>query len=364
MKIHKTKQVRSVVALTCLCSLLFSSVAVHASSVNDLENSVTTKQNEISTINSQLLSLAQEIEGVEQQVIMTEGAISQSEANIASISEQEAAQYTAMKSRIKYLYEAGSTSFLEMLFTAEDMNDFLNKADFIQNVSDYDRDQLTQLNTTHQQLNNEQNALKAQQASLSDMKSAITDKQDNLKTQAAAASTDLASINAELQTAKEAEAAALAAEAAKQAAAAAAASASTGGGGGTSTGGSGTINVGESTANANDVTVLAAICQAEAYQQYDYMLAVATVIMNRVNSSRFPNSINEVVYASGQFEPTWTGRLDTILNNGPTDLSIQVAQDAIAGARLSSVSDCYYFLSSWTGHSGIDVGGNVFFQSW
>lgn len=363
MKIHKTKQVRSVVALTCLCSLLFSSVAVHASSVNDLENSVTTKQNEISTINSQLLSLAQEIEGVEQQIIMTEGAISQSEANIASISEQETAQYAAMKSRIKYLYEAGSTSFLEMLFTAEDMNDFLNKADFIQNVSDYDRDQLTQLNTTHQQLNDEQDALKAQQASLSDMRSTITDKQDNLKTQAAAASTDLASINAELQTAKEAEAAALAAEAAKQAAAAAAASAGAGGGGSTA-GGSGTINVGESTVSADDVTVLAAICQAEAYQQYDYLLAVATVIMNRVNSSRFPNSINGVVYASGQFEPTWTGRLDTILNNGPTALSIQVAQDAIAGARLSSVSDCYYFLSSWTGHSGIDVGGNVFFQSW
>ena len=40
-----------------------------------------------------------------------------------------------MKLRIKYIYEAGDLSFLELLFSAEDMTDLLNKADFIQNIS-------------------------------------------------------------------------------------------------------------------------------------------------------------------------------------------------------------------------------------
>ncbi|MDD3403382.1 MAG: cell wall hydrolase [Hespellia sp.] len=346
MNIHRKKYLRSVIALTCLCTLAFSSVTVHASTVDDLENSAASKQNEITTINNELVSLAEEIEGVEQQIIMTQGAILQSQSDIEAIEKQEASQYSAMKSRIKYLYEAGSASFLEMLFTAEDMSDFLNKAEFIQNISDYDRDQLTELTNTHQQLSEEQDALTAQQASLSDMKVSIDEKQSNLEAQATAASTDLNAIQAELTSAKEKEAAALAAEAEKQAAS------------------NITQTDGNSNVSSSDVTLLAAICQAEAYQEYDYLLAVATVIMNRVNSSRFPNSINGVVYASGQFEPTWTGRLDTILRNGPTSLSIQVAQDAINGARLSSVSDCYFFLTAWTGHSGINVGGNVFFQSW
>ena len=95
------------------------------------------------------------------------------------------------------------------------------------------------------------------------------------------------------------------------------------------------------------------------------MLAVATVIMNRVNSGRFPNSISGVVYASGQFAPVWTGSLDRVLKQGPRSLSIQVAQDAINGARLASVADCYYFLyAPSTTRTGVVIGDNVFFTSW
>ena len=111
--------------------------------------------------------------------------------------------------------------------------------------------------------------------------------------------------------------------------------------------------------------MLAAIIQCEAYQNYDALLAVATVIMNRVESSRFPNSISGVVYASGQFEPVWTGRLDSVLDRGPTSLSLRVAKDAINGARLAAVADCYYFLyAPYANRDGIVIGDNVFFQSW
>ena len=78
--------------------------------------------------------------------------------------------------------------------------------------------------------------------------------------------------------------------------------------------------------------------------------------MNRVYDSRFPNSISGVVYAAGQFEPAFSGRLEYVLNAGPTSLSYQVAQDAINGARLAEVAG--------TGHPGINIGGNVFFPSW
>ena len=57
--------------------------------------------------------------------------------------------------------------------------------------------------------------------------------------------------------------------------------------------------------------------------------------------------------------------LDVVLARGASDLSRQVAQDALNGARLQAVSDCYFFLyAGATSHPGVNVGGNVFFQSW
>ncbi len=71
-----------------------------------------------------------------------------------------------MKSRIKYMYEHGSATMLEMLFSAENMSDFLNKADFIENLSDYDRQALTQLQDIHQEIADQKEDLENQQASM------------------------------------------------------------------------------------------------------------------------------------------------------------------------------------------------------
>ena len=76
------------------------------------------------------------------QVEITNGEIQRTKDSLADAQAKEAQQYNDMKTRIKYMYETGSASLLEMLFSAEDMTDFLNKADFIQNISDYDRKML------------------------------------------------------------------------------------------------------------------------------------------------------------------------------------------------------------------------------
>ena len=94
---------------------------------------------------------------------------------------------------------------------------------------------------------------------------------------------------------------------------------------------------------------------------YDGLLAVATVIMNRVESPRYPNTLKGVIYQSGQFSPTWNGSLNRVLERGPSSLCYQVARDALNGKRLSSVSGCYQFRAAYTGHIGTIVGGNVFF---
>ena len=118
---------------------------------------------------------------------------------------------------------------------------------------------------------------------------------------------------------------------------------------------SGSVTSGGSiNASADDITLMAALLDCEAIHDYEAMLAVATVIMNRVESPRFPNTIRGVIYAKGQFEPTWTGRLDAALRRGSQSLARQAATDAVNGKRLAAVANCYYFLyAPYTDRTGV-----------
>ena len=256
------------------------------------------------------------------------------------------------------MYEHGNASLLELLFSAESMADFLNKADFIENLSEYDRNALDELKDVHQQISDQKDILEEQQASLTELQASLKAQQAELQKKAEETSTNLEEVNTRLAKAREEEAARIAAE---KAAEEAAASVGNGGGGydnSISTGG-------PIDASTDELTLLAALLDCEAIHDYDAMLAVATVIMNRVESPRFGNSITSVIYAPGQFEPVWTGRLNARLEAGPTSLAMQVAQDAVNGARLAAVADCYYFLyAGSTNREGVNIGNNLFFASW
>lgn len=389
MNLHTKRRIKAGVALLCSATMTFALATPYsfADEKETLENKTSDLQSQLAGINQDLLKISDEISDTQMRVTIVNSEILRSEDELAISQQNEDQQYENMKSRIKYMYENGNSSMLELLFSAESMSDFLNKADFIQNISQYDRDMLSELQNIHADIENQKMALQNQQDSLNNLENELQQQQAALQQKADETSTDLAQFQAQLQQIREQEAAKAAAEAAakaQQEAAAkaqqqaqASANASSSGNNtssntttsnGSSNSGNnssgGVINNGGTSASKSDLDLLAAIIQCEAYQNYDSLLAVATVLMNRVYDSRFPNSISGVVYAAGQFEPAFSGRLEYVLNAGPTSLSYQVAQDAINGARLAEVADCYYFLYAGTGHPGINIGGNVFFPSW
>ena len=387
MAFYKKSKLHTGTALICSLAIVFSALPVYATdTIDNLQNQTSALENELKGINQDILTLSEKISDTEMQVEILNSDIDKTQDDLEKAQKNEDQQYEDMKSRIKYMYEHGSSTMLEMLFSAENMSDFLNKADFIENLSNYDRKALNNLKDVHQQIADQKADLEAQQASMEDLQNQLQTQQTQLQAKAAATSTNLNEVNAKLQKAKEEEAARQAEEARKQAEAAAKAEAaasankvntsSSSGNSGNSSNNSGSSSSGSSGSSggsnssgsavaADDLTLLAAILQCEAHYEYDSMLAVATVIMNRVYSSSFPNTIHDVIYAKGQFAPVWTGSLDRVLKQGPRSLSIQVAQDAINGARLAAVADCYYFLyAPSTSRTGVVIGDNVFFTSW
>lgn len=345
--------------------------------VDSLEKQTNGLQNQLDSLNQDLTSLSAEITDLASKIEDTDASVQKAELDLAAAKLDEQLQYAAMKKRIKYMYESGNTSLLQIIFSSESMGDFLNKAEFVKNITEYDRNMLDELQQVHDLVAKKDADLKAEQASLAEMKTNLDQQEQELNDKISSTSGELQASSEALAKAKEAQAAAAAALKKKQeeeAAAAAekqkqeeeaAASNTSGSSGNTDSGNSGgntTITVPDTPAETTDLVLFAAILQCEAGgYNYDGILAVATVIMNRVASPLYPNTISGVVYQSGQFAPTWDGSLSRVLQRGPVSLCYQVAQEALGGARLASVSGCYQFRSASTGMSGINVGGNVFF---
>lgn len=96
---------------------------------------------------------------------------------------------------------------------------------------------------------------------------------------------------------------------------------------------------GSSTSNSSNVNLLARLIYGEARgEPYTGQVAVGAVVMNRVKSSSFPNSISGVIYASGAFDAVRDGQI----NLAPNSDAKKAAQDAINGWD-PSYGAIYYF---------------------
>ncbi len=144
-------------------------------------------------------------------------------------------------------------------------------------------------------------------------------------------------------------------KAAAEAAAAAAASASTS----TTTTKTTTTQSAAVSASTDDVTLLAALIQCEAGNEcYEGKLAVGAVVMNRVKSSSYPNSIYKVIYQSGQFGPASSGKLASVISSGNISSSCyQAARAAISGTDNTGGATHFHAGSS----GGTVIGNQVFY---
>ncbi|MDR2889400.1 MAG: cell wall hydrolase [Lachnospiraceae bacterium] len=91
-------------------------------------------------------------------------------------------------------------------------------------------------------------------------------------------------------------------------------------------------NRGRVDASADETRLLAALIYCEAgNQSYEGMVGVGAVVMNRVRSGAYPNSIHSVIYASGQFTPALSGKVARIYEGSVPDACMQAAAAALAG---------------------------------
>lgn len=121
-----------------------------------------------------------------------------------------------------------------------------------------------------------------------------------------------------------------------------------------SAGGSGS----QVSAGSGELALLAAIIECEAGgESHTGKVAVGAVVMNRVRSGQFPNSITDVIYQNGQFSPVVSGRLSAVLSRGARNDCYQAAQEALNGSN--PVGGALYF-NSGSGR-GQQIGNQHFY---
>lgn len=111
-------------------------------------------------------------------------------------------------------------------------------------------------------------------------------------------------------------------------------------------------------ASYDEVTILGALIQLEAGNEcYDGQVAVGAVVMNRVRSGSYPNSISDVVYQRGQFSVR--DRVAGVAAGGVKSSCLQAAQQAINGT--DNTGGALQFAPVSSGRGGVVIGNHVFY---
>ncbi len=116
--------------------------------------------------------------------------------------------------------------------------------------------------------------------------------------------------------------------------------------------------------STDDTYLLACLVMAEAGGEcYEGKLAVANIVLNRLNGGSYGSSIHDVIYARGQFSVVRNGALNRALNNGPNEGSIQAANEALAGVNNvpGYTSFCMESCANYGNYNAYSLIGNQVF---
>ncbi len=112
------------------------------------------------------------------------------------------------------------------------------------------------------------------------------------------------------------------------------------------------------TVTVDDVKLLAALIFCEAGgEKYEGQVAVGAVVMNRIESGKFPDSIYDVTYQKGQFTPAMNGKVQRTLDNGKYKHCIDAAEASLKGE--DPTNGCLFF-NSGRG-KGLQIGNQHFY---
>lgn len=146
-----------------------------------LEQQKSTAEAEKNSLNTQLNTILGEMEDAQTKLADKQTEIEKAEEALVQAKVEENTQYQSMKKRIKYMYENGNSQVIELLMESENIGEFLNKAEYISQISEYDRDMLDEFQAVVKEVEAEEAALQTEYEELEVLRDDLLVKQSNLE---------------------------------------------------------------------------------------------------------------------------------------------------------------------------------------
>lgn len=170
----------------------------------ELEQSKNDLNTYITDLDAQLTEMTEKIDEYNQLIEDKEAEIQQAELDLEEAEETQKNQYEAMKKRIKFLYETGDTLYVEMILSAGSFSDMINKADYVEMLSEYDRNKLDEYVAATEYVEACKEELEAEKEVLDEAKKDVEVEQENVNELLAEKEQQVNQVSAEISD-KEAE---------------------------------------------------------------------------------------------------------------------------------------------------------------
>ena len=312
--------------------------------LGNLQNTRSSLQGELNNLNSQLQSIGENLNDLDGQIIRKLEEIEITTRELEEAQRIQDEQYEMMKLRVQFMYAKSRTMTLDALFGSESFGEFLNRQDYIEQLSAYDKQKLEEFIAIKESIDDKKALLENEQAELESLREEARNEQARVSGLVTQTSSSISSYEGQIQSAEETadqlqaeldaknkEIAALEAQLAEERRLEALSRMSA------------WRNISDVTFGADDRTILANLIYCEAGNQpYEGQLGVGAVVINRVLSGAFPNTVVGVIYQPNQFSPVTSGRLALALARGDATASCFQAADAAMSGQ-SSVGDCIFF---------------------
>lgn len=330
--------------------------------IDELQETTEGLKGQLNSLNTNLTRVSDNLAELEQQILAKNEEIEITQAHLDEAKQTEEAQYAAMKKRIQFMYEKRDFVMLEMLFGSASFSDLLNRNDYIEQLAEYDREQLEVYQATRQEIEDKEAQLEVEMRELDELKVSVEAEQSRVAGLVSQTSGKISSYQNEIQATeaemleyekqlqeqknsiaqlkKELEEERRLSQLAAQSA---------------------WRDISEISFADGDKYLLANLIYCEAGNQpYEGQIAVGAVVMNRVMSSVFPDTVVGVIYQNKQFSPVASGRLALALaENHATEACYRAAEEAMSGR--TTVGNCLFFRTPIEGLSGTQIGGHIFY---
>ena len=328
----------------------------------DLKGEQKSLKSALEDLNADLQEISEHLADLEAQIDAKEAEITEMQNHLAEARETESWQYGCMEKQIQFNYLRGETSVFESILSAGSFGNMLNQAVFFESMAEYNADMLDDIIATREYIESEEDRLQQENEALSVLRLLAESEKDKVMERITQTSNSIADyadqisdVEADIQAREdelkqvEEDLEALKKKYQEELALSQLAA------------NSAWRDISEVEFAEGDRYLLANLIYCEAGgEPYAGQLAVGAVVINRVLSSRYPDTVVGVIYQNKQFSPVLNGHLALALTyNKATANCYKAADEAMSG--VTNVGNCVYFRTPIEGLTGISIGGHIFY---